>query len=213
MNKVIISDFDGTLTKIDTLDFLTSQFDEGQNKESIERKNHEIGEPYLKQRIDKLAGVNVFDIERILGANKEIILKDNYSQFIDYIIHNKIDLIIASGNIEPVVKFFSKLFNASHCFFTRSDISEDGKFIEMKNNGIDKNIKTVSEYLKNKMISWNDVIYIGNDTSDIPFWNSTTNSILFCDHNIKLSKYVTFTINGGFQNLITIIESIIKNNL
>ena len=210
MKKIIISDLDGTLTKIDVLDLLISQFNE--YHKNIKRKDCEIGEIYLKQRIDKLAGINVSDIEKTLNTNKETILKNNYLQFIDYIIHNKLNLIIVSGNIEPVVKFFSKLFNTTHCFFTRADISEDGRFIEMKNNGINKNINIVSEYLKSKMISWKDVIYIGNDTSDIPFWNSTANSILFGEYKEILKKHVAFTTNGDFLDLITIVDSIIKRN-
>lgn len=149
----------------------------------------------------------------MLSANKDAILKNDYSRFIDYASYNKIDLIIVSGNIEPVVKFFSKLFNASHYFFTRADITEDGEFVEMKSGGIDKNVKTVSEFLKAKAIDWNDVIYVGNDTSDIPFWNSAAHGVLFSDHSIDLNKYVAFSTNGDFSNLMTIIESIVRGDL
>ena len=212
MIKVIISDLDGTLTKIDALDFLTAQVCKEQNKKFTKPKEHKIGEKHLMQRINKLAGVNVLDIERVLCANKGILLKNNFSQFIDYIGKNKLDLIIISGNIEPVVKFYSNLFNASYYFFTEVDILENGQIVGMKKNGIRKNIKIVSDYLINKQIDWNDIIFIGNDTSDIPFWNSTNNSILFAEHKEILNRHVTFETNGDFLDLITILESIIKRN-
>jgi len=54
MSKVIISDLDGTLTKVDVLDFLASQLGNGQNGKSASRKNHEIGEMYLKKGLMRL---------------------------------------------------------------------------------------------------------------------------------------------------------------
>lgn len=209
MEKIIISDLDGTLTRVDVLDFLTAHM--SKETESIAlREIYQQGKSHglysLKKRIDLLSDMSIATIEYILSNNINFLLREHYLEFADFIRNENISLILVSGNISPVVNFFKDIFYAKEALGTTINIAIDGSLSGMSRSEVGKDLFKIKKILSKKKISFNDVIYMGDDVSDLPFFDIFPQNISF---NIS-SKSVANVVDGDLLHAMNIIRKYFK---
>lgn len=210
--KYILCDLDETLTKIDVLNFLIKYFGSKTNHIVSDNKDigrDAVGQHSLKERIRLLSDVTDSEIIKILNENTSLLIKSNYIQFVNFLHKQRIEMIIMSGNLTPVVSFFADLFGAKYFFSTsRSENKNKKGEIDII---VGKELQVVKKFLLEKNIFHSELIVIGNDVSDIPFWDLSAYSIYFgpCRGNNYKTKYHVY--GNDFLPLINILDDIEKD--
>lgn len=205
MYNAILIDFDGTLTKFDVLDYLVKFINRKYDNRTQNKKNNLKGN--LIKKISCLHGVKISDVTNLLGNH---LMRDGYDFFVNKLKISNLELMIMTGNICPVVKYFESQINAKKIFCTVTKII-NGRISIVEIDDIKKDSKIITNYLKENDINPSELIAVGNDSSDIPFFKMAGCSISF-NGNSDTIKYATHSISGDLIDLISLIEKIQKEN-
>lgn len=115
MNKLFLSDFDGTLVTKDILDVLCGI--NGKEEES-KRLNEEFiagkreGLPTLKQRIDFLNGITSMQIKKKLDTENYLV--EGVKELFAFLKSNGYITVLHSGNILPVLEYYQQLLQIDY---------------------------------------------------------------------------------------------------
>ncbi len=170
--KLLVCDFDGTVTKEDVLDKLCGLTNAAAQSRYINEKYvaGEIdGEDALKQRFRLISGVSCEAIRQQLS---EVQLTSGAEALFSYARHNEIDILIVSGNLDFVIEYFyDKLgftsYISSHIPIIDGKLgSVDSDFTQLVNKQRD-----VATYIKNRGLSPEEVIAVGDSSSDFPIFD------------------------------------------
>jgi|UniRef100_A0A7C5PPU4 2,3-diketo-5-methylthio-1-phosphopentane phosphatase len=168
MEKIIFCDFDGTITKNDTVDEFLDKFatQEWVKIESL-WQNGEIGsDECLKRQIDCVKDVTIEEIYDFLDG---VEIDNSFVNFCDFIKHKGIDLIVLSDGFDLFIDYIFKKLKLNLRFFSNSLVYKQGKlYLDfpykestcLVSSGMCK-CKIVEQYSNKKFI-----YYIGNGRSD-----------------------------------------------
>lgn len=112
-------DFDGTIVTEDILDVVCDIVEKKEESRLINekvRRGELRGLEPLCDRINFLKGVSYKKINEKLS--KETYLRKGTIELFDYLKKNNFIIILCSGNIVPVLKFYQELLNIDYIFGT-----------------------------------------------------------------------------------------------
>ena len=196
---IIFCDFDGTITKYDTLDCIFDNVIGEKKRLEYDYKvyNNEISNNQLLSEL--LSDINI----SLDSALKLIYEKHNYNiidDFKDYYfdcITNNIKFYVVSAGLKPIIKHFINFINDNNIISHNLEINDLGKwnviFNEFSKESNIDNIKNIFQDHK--------TIYIGDGVSDISVIGHTDylfvkkHTILekYCiEHNIIHYKFINF---------------------
>lgn len=105
MNLVALCDFDGTVTKIDTAEWVLANFAQGDWRR-FERQ-FEKREIKLEECLNKQFSLVKISEEQILEKLKTVVtIRPNFKKFGEFCRQNNISLIIVSAGLDFVIKYF-----------------------------------------------------------------------------------------------------------
>jgi 2,3-diketo-5-methylthio-1-phosphopentane phosphatase len=184
MDLVLLCDFDGTITNIDTAFYLLDRFVKGDWK--IFDVQYRKGEITLEECMqEQYSMLKVSEHLMLKELEKVVVFRSNFNRLIDYCRMQNIPFIIASAGLDFVIQHFLRqkdLVNSIKVYSVKTTATEKGikltlpkLFYENSNNFKEDIVK----YYKKK---GNKVVYIGDGTSDY--------------HAIKSSDY-RFSVRGS----------------
>lgn len=189
-NKIILLDFDGTITLTDLALYVVENFagEEWKYYEDLFIQN----KLSLEDTIIAQYSLIHYPKEVILQAVDSIVkLRDYFKEFIDFVLKNDLEVIIVSGGIDFIIKHVLHSIGISNNFKIVSAVTEykpDG-FLKVTNpikynpDALDFKSDLV-QFFKNKRYIVN---YIGDGTSD--FNAVLLSDITFSVRNSKLSSF------------------------
>lgn len=126
MKKIFLFDFDGTLVTEDILDVMCDIV--GKKEESIELKNkvlHGLVKGYgpLCTRINFLQGVTYQQMKDKLDENNY--LRDGVVELFKTLNDKGYITVVASGNLEPVLRYYQELLNITYIFGSKPNMDGD----------------------------------------------------------------------------------------
>ena len=126
MTKIFLFDFDGTLVTEDILDVVCDIV--GKKEESIELKNkvlHGLVKGYgsLCTRINFLHGVTYQQMKDKLDENNY--LREGVVELFKTLNDKGYITIVASGNLEPVLRYYQELLNITYVFGSKPNMDGD----------------------------------------------------------------------------------------
>ncbi len=191
-NIIIFSDFDGTITTTDTLDYIITDvysfevYKEIENKLFMKEITYEM---YLHTMFENLK----YDIRKL---NYELVDK-NFEDFYNFIKSENIDFYIVSSGFKRLICYLLPYVNNDIIYSNDINITDDNKWkIKLYYN--DKQLSINKNNILNEKKQDNTVIYIGDGISDFDVINNV--DVLFVKkgshlHNkcIECScKYILF---------------------
>lgn len=206
----IVSDLDGTLTKVDLLDLLAESVGNGKESQDIRalyQESKEDGIGSLISRVSLLKGISLDTVSLVLD---EKWLRAGASIFSQYIYLRFRYRILATGNISTIANFFGHILGCDKVLSTQLDII-DNKIVSLARNNVYKTVDHLANYLESQEISPENCIYIGDGVSDIPFFNYCKLSIAF-NASPEVSKYASASGHGDLKNLCSVIGRILDDN-
>jgi len=204
--STILLDFDGTLTKQDLLDYLAQTKGKGHKSRQLweEFQLGKIdGATCLRERIRLLKGYRIEEIHQLLS--KEL-LRPGFDAFRLWVKKKRIRTVLISGNICPVLHYYKAVFAASKIFCTEL-IVENGCIEAMLPNGIGKNLTRVKKHLAKAGVPAEKTISIGDDVSDIPFFDFAGWSIAF-NSQANVASRAKQAVNGDLHQLVSALDAI-----
>lgn len=210
MIKAVLSDFDGTIVTEDILDVICDIV----GKKDVSRKiNLEFqkglknGRESLVERINFLKGIRLSDIFDKLEKNSY--LKIGVQEFIQFLKKHHIVIILHSGNIIPVLKYYQRLLDIDYIVGTHPKIEKD------KILGISKDdfpignfkISEIENILEKLSIKPRETIALGNSISDIPIFNFAGKSIAV-DPEEEIKKEADYIVFKDLKKIIPIIKQV-----
>jgi len=110
MNFVVLCDFDGTITKIDTAEFVLSKFAQGNWRFFSDQ--FEKGEITLEDCLKKQFALVKASKKEILNELDNIVtFRPNFEKLAKYCKQNLIPLTVVSAGLDFVIRYFLKLNN------------------------------------------------------------------------------------------------------
>ncbi len=170
MSLVLLCDFDGTITNLDTAFFLLDKFVEGDWR--IFDLQYRIGEITLEECMQEQ--YSMFDVPKHLmlkELEKVVSFRSNFNKLIDYCRIQNIPFIIVSAGLDFVINHFLKqkgLTNSIKVHSVKTTITENGvklAFPKLFNKDSTNFKDDLVRYYKKK---GSHVVYIGDGTSDYP---------------------------------------------
>jgi 2-hydroxy-3-keto-5-methylthiopentenyl-1-phosphate phosphatase len=213
MNLVVLCDFDGTITNIDTSEFVLARFALGDWRSFDEQYQH--GEITLEEcMVKQFALVRTSKKQMLKELNDVASFRPNFLKFAEYCRKNRIALIIVSAGLDFVIKYFLK---QNHCLDLAEICSPETQFTD--NIVTFKFLKPFDETSENfkqdcvryYKIQGKKVIYLGDGTWDFPAAKEA--DIVFAIEGSKLSDlckthHVPFKSMTDFNEVIDIISTI-----
>lgn len=199
--QAFIFDFDGTLTRHDLLDRLADALDQRATSQAIRQAFQAgllDGTTALIQRVGLLRGLSNATIHNLLTSDD---LQDGHTALHEWLIHQTAPVIIASGNLCGVVAHYAAYFNAAATFCTQPDLDADGQIIGLQAGNIGKRLPNVLDYLARHQLDPAAVVAIGDDFSDIPFFEACGLSIAFNPTHPRVGEAATYTLTGTLTDL------------
>ncbi len=195
--KLILCDFDGTITSTDVLDALCDLVGQGKESAAINSRYQSgkiNGRDALIHRFSMLEGIKVTDIFTTLGS---IPLTEGVHDFFSFASANKIEVLVLSGNASFVLDFFSKKLGFRK--FYGSTISINNGIIQKWNNNVcrcvDKYL-SANLYIKEHNIAKENIIAIGDSIADEGIFSLANMSFLI---NKKTNVYADFEVENFYQ--------------
>lgn len=207
MYKGIILDFDGTLTKLDVLDFLANAVGKGKESKQL-REDFQSGRSKgiggLIQRIELLRGTKISFIKEQLTNS---LLLPGHESIHNLLLEKQLHIVMVSGNICPVIRHYQSYFNTREVFCTELMV-EDGVICGVNSEKIGKRHDNVWRYFREHNIHPPDVVTIGDDLSDSPFFNRAGWSIGF---NAKgtLAEQARQNVGGDLHDLTAVLKALL----
>jgi phosphoserine phosphatase len=208
--STILLDFDGTLTRQDLLDHLAQTKGKGYESKQLweEFQLGKIdGKTCLRERIRLLKGCRIEEIHQLLSKD---LLCPGFDAFRSWVTNRRIRVVLISGNICPVLHYYKDVFAASKTFCTEL-IVENDYVVDMLPDGIGKNLKRVKKYLAKVGVPAENAIAVGDDVSDIPFFDFAGWSIAFNSREDVVS-HARQAVNGDLYQLVSALDAIIPRS-
>lgn len=168
MKKIIFCDFDGTITKKDTVDDFLKKFALSEWEEiELIWQNGSIGSDECLKR--QLACVKDITLEEIYKFLESVEVDESFVDFYKFVKNSGIDLVVLSDGFDLFIDYIFKKLKLNIRFFSNSLSFNNGKLsidFPYRDNsckvasGVCK-CKIVEKYSKEKFI-----YYIGNGRSD-----------------------------------------------
>ena len=215
MNLVLLSDFDGTITNLDTALFLLDKFVEGDWR--IFDLQYREGKITLEECIQEL--YSMFDVPKHLmlkELEKTVSFRSNFNKLIDYCRIQNIPFIIVSAGLDFVINHFLKqkgLADSIKVHSIKTTITENGIKLAFPNL-FDKDSTNFKDdlvrYYKKK---GSHVIYIGDGTSDYQAINNA--DYRFSIKNSRLAELcrknkISHQEIDDFQEVINALKILIR---
>lgn len=201
--RTLLLDFDGTLTKVDMLDFLALQCNK-KNESIALREQYVTGEidgiTCLQKRVELIKGLSLSSVNEFLST--EFLLK-GYDELCSFIKLHNLNVILVSGNIHPVINYYAPVFNARKVFCSEVEI-ENGEIKCLDPANVNKNIDLVRAFMKENGLDPKSSIAIGNDVSDIPFFNYVNIGISI-NARENTAKHASYNVNGDLNDLLKLL--------
>jgi 2-hydroxy-3-keto-5-methylthiopentenyl-1-phosphate phosphatase len=170
MNLAVLCDFDGTVTTIDTAEFVLERFAQGDFR-TFDRQ-FERGKMTLEECLNKQFSLVNASRNQILAELKDqVVFRRNFKKMAEHCKEHLIPLVIVSAGLDFVVKHFLKLNN---CLDLVNICTPKTAFSA---SGIRFTFPTLfdrtSENFKQDLVRWyksqdKKVIFIGNGVADFP---------------------------------------------
>lgn len=203
--KNILIDFDGTLTSFDVLDYLAEcngTGNESARLKVLSQSGKIKGLRALENRIDLLRGMSSESILAFLS--KKEVLRPGYGHLTELVKKYNLNLIIISGNIEPVIKYYAEVLGANEIFCTEVGVDHKGSILGMKH--FNKSIENVSNFFLKNNLEPSETIAVGDDIFDIPFFEFSNLSVAFnAKRNVK--NVANFDVEGDLRDLAFFLKS------
>lgn len=169
MIKLLLSDFDGTLTVKDSLDVICSI----NGSEMLSKK---INDEYLmgldtkndsiERRVRLLAGLSVNSIEEKL--NESYLLRKDVMELFSFLQKRNIKVVICSGNIMPILNYYALKLNVTEIIGNEIEIKENiltGNLVKKMENGFKEreSKKVILKY----GLKFEEIAVLGDSISDL----------------------------------------------
>jgi 2-hydroxy-3-keto-5-methylthiopentenyl-1-phosphate phosphatase len=168
MNLVVLCDFDGTITTVDTAEWVLARFAQGDWRQFD--RQFENGEITLEECLNKEFSLMRVSEEQILEELKDVVtFRPSFKKLAEYCKENRIPLIIVSAGLDFVIKHFLKLnscLNLVEVYSAKTTFSAQGiKFT------FPTLVNKTSENIKHDMVGQyrsqhGEVIYVGDGLAD-----------------------------------------------
>lgn len=164
--KLILCDFDGTITKDDVLDRICAL--NGKEKESREinalfQAGKKNGVEALKERFALLEGLSVEEIRR--SVLSETILTEGAEDLFAYANENGIETLVLSGNAQFVLEYFEKKLGFSA--FSGSVLPVVDDRIKRVRERFFEDKATVAEaYIRTRGFKKEEIVAVGDSIAD-----------------------------------------------
>lgn len=210
MIRAVILDFDGTLVQHDMLDEACSIVgkqaeSERLNKDFIDGKT--VGVHALVERINLLRGTPIQLIREKVLENPHI--AKGARDLIDYLHDHHIVIIIASGNITPILEAYQQLLGASYIVGTTPQIM-NGKIMsitEAERTAQGHKLEGVKDVLSRLGISPQEALAIGDSPADKKVFEFVGTSIAINPKG-SIERYATHAIEQDLSRAVPIIKSL-----
>jgi len=168
MNLVVLCDFDGTITTVDTAEFVLARFAKGDWR--LFEKQFERGEITLEECLTRQFSLVKASQRQILEELADVVsFRPNFKKLAEYCKENHIPLIIVSAGLDFVINHFLKLndcLNLVEVCAAKSSFSLGGISFAFP-----KLFDRASENFKHDLVNHHrsqskKVIYIGDGTAD-----------------------------------------------
>ena len=215
MNLVLLCDFDGTITNLDTAFFLLDKFVEGDWR--IFDLQYRKGKITLEECIQEQ--YSMFDVPKhhmLKELEKVVSFRSNFNKLIDYCRIQNIPFIIVSAGLDFVINHFLKqkgLANSINVHSAKTTITENGiklAFPKLFDKDSTDFKDDLVRYYKKK---GSRVIYIGDRTSD---YQAIKNAdYRFSIKNSRLSELcrknkISYQEIDDFQEVINALKILIR---
>lgn len=214
-NYIIFSDFDGTITKQDTLDTVFEYYKKGLWREYIKQaQNYEITIPESFDKILDGLKIKKEEIEKLLIEKINIV--EGFDQFLNFINTNKYPFFILSGGFNFHIQTVFNNYNirALKWFSNEIEYSETGTKIYVRDNNIKchycGNCKI--HYLLQAKKNYKKVIYIGDGLTDIFAVHFA--DIVFAKDFLRtycIKNNISAFIYNNFFDILSILKNILVN--
>lgn len=214
MVKLFLTDFDGTLTKEDTLDYICSFNNKLEESRKINEEflnGNDTKGNTLSRRIQLLKGLNVNEINNKLNYD---LLRNGVIELFEYLGSKNVDILICSGNIMPVLHHYKEFLGNNVENKVHIDIL--GTEIEVTKDNIITGISLTKhkstfkkeeceKYIFCKNYSADEIVVFGDSISDIEMMKLAKNRFFISpknkvDKKVSNSKTVS-TISELIQNI------------
>lgn len=168
MDLVVISDFDGTIVDIDTVEYVLNQFAKGEWR--IYEEQFAKGEITLEECMQKQFSLVKASKKQILKELENAVhFRANFEKLTEYCAIHSIPLIIASAGLDFVIKHFLELKNCAmqvSILSARSQLTPKGNKLHFPKlrDRTSRNFK--DDLVRNYKKQGKQVVYIGDGTGD-----------------------------------------------
>ncbi len=213
MLKVVLHDFDGTLVTKDILDVACGIMGKEAESRKINEEFHlglRPGIETLVERINFLKGITLDQVSDELDKNSY--LMPGAQEWIKFLKENNIVVILHSGNIEPILKYYQDLLKIDYIIGTKPKI-EDETIQGIEETNVPKpnfKVERIDLILKKLGISPEDTLAIGDSIADKKVFEYAGSSIAI---NPKggVEKYATYTIEDDLSLAIALTKKEMQN--
>jgi 2,3-diketo-5-methylthio-1-phosphopentane phosphatase len=217
MNLVVLCDFDGTVTRIDTSEFVLARFAHGDWRSFDEQYRN--GEITLEEcMVKQFALVRTSKKQMLKELRGVVSFRPNFKKFAEYCRKKSITLIVVSAGLDFVIKYFLKL---NHCLDLVKIYSPETKFNDdIVTFKFLKSFDETSENFKHDCVRYyksqgKKVVYLGDGTWD--FAAAKDADIVFAVEGSRLSElcrthHLPFKRMTDFEEVIEAISKLARMN-
>ncbi len=209
--EAVIFDFDGTLTRVDVLDHLAGCSNKQVESARI-RADFQTGKidgiTCLVQRVSLLDGLALDMVKHFLNLE---LLRSGYRELQAWLHKSGLRVLLVSGNICPVLQYYAGIFNAEMVFCTAPEV-HNGKITGLNPQKVGKKTALVNAYLSEHGIRPEATIAIGDDRSDIPFFDLCGWSIAFNADTFTSAK-AKQSLKGNLTDLRLVLQTLQKGEV
>jgi 2,3-diketo-5-methylthio-1-phosphopentane phosphatase len=167
---VVLCDFDGTITGIDTVVFILTKFAQGDWK--VFDKQYENGEINLEECLRKQFSLVRASERQILDElENSVFLRPNFGELVEYCKRNSIPLMIVSAGLDFVIKHFLDLNGWQHSVATytpKTKFSTTGIEFIFPRLFDEKASNFKEDLVRHYKVQGKRVVYIGDGVADYP---------------------------------------------
>lgn len=212
MIKVVLSDFEGTLVTRDILDVVCGIVGKKEESEKLNKEYQaglRLGPPTIIERINFLKGVSLFKIKEKIDENP--FLMDGARDWIKYLKDAGIFIVLYSGNIEPILRYYQQLLGIDFIVGTKPKVERDIIIGISEEDLLQGNWKLlgIQKILKKLVIKSKESLAIGDSPADKSIFEFAGKSIAINPKN-GIERKADFVINDDLRNAIPIVGNLIK---
>ena len=201
----LILDFDGTLTRVDVLQYVTEALGHGGEGHRLQerfRRGAADGTQTLVDRVALLAGVDLETIRSLV--QREDLLRPGARELGTFFDASGLHVVLASGNICPIVECFGEALRARRIFCSRPTLAKR-RITGLDARHVGKRLASVGAHLEEAGILPTATIAVGDDRSDIPFFEYSAHSIAFHAPS-SVAEHAVEHLTGDLSDLAKALE-------